>query len=348
MHFFICHLSSFLSISQDNSDDSIKGTSLDIAILKGDVELMVSLLLEHNAKVHNVYYLFRSLILKLAKKSRSNEHFQAKSSDMPEESDIWGKYYIILNLLFSHDNDLKYRIQHSKPSILYTACAFGVIEVVDLLFEIGMVIKDLYRIDEKGMSYWCSLITIMCSDLLSSTASSKPNSEDGIINLLLNDWTQCQKILSLLTSKGLDINHRDKSKSFALGLASRDGHVKLVEWILETGEANVNLEGEDGVTSLMEASASGQTQIAQLLLNQARVDIQDKKGWSALMFASAGGFVKLAQHLLRKGAQPNLQDVNGTTSLMLSSFTGHVELASILLSHGADINLQTTGVSQPS
>ena len=56
------------------------------------------------------------------------------------------------------------------------ACAFGVLEMVKFLFELGTDVSDLYRTDDSGLSYWSSLITIISSGSLLSAAVSKQSS----------------------------------------------------------------------------------------------------------------------------------------------------------------------------
>ena len=330
-----------------------RGTALDIAVIKGDVE-MVSLLLQYHPKIRNIYYLFRSVILKLAHeniKQRTSassiffrtalRHKMGYCDQNDQVPSSWESYCSIFQLLFSHDSDLIQRVQCTNPSTLYMACAFGVMEVVNLLLEFGTEASDLYRTDRKGLSYWSSLITIISSKSLLSTDAINQPSKD--ITELLNQvrWSETKAILSLLIDNGLDINHRDTSGSFALSIASREGHTDLVEFLLKTRKADVNQQNKEGLSSLMEASAEGYVQICRLLLHyKAKVDLQDEKGWSALMFAVAGGYTDLVVHLLGEGAQANLQDVCGTSPLMLSSFTGHVRITKVLLAHDADVHLQ--------
>ena len=329
--------------------DSIRGSALDIAVIKGNQE-MVSLLLKYGAKVHNIYYLFRSIIMKLAQESIQNHvsvisgFFKTRQEhelDANSSLSLCEKYYNIFQLLFSHDSDLINRVQCTKPSILYMACAFRVVEIVQLLLDLGTDVSDLYRMDDSGLSYWSSLIKIISDESLLSAAPSKQASHD--IKDLLSEvgWSKNEKILFVLMEKGLDINHKDRLGSFALSIASREGHIELVEWLLKYGRAKVNQQDKNGVSSLMEASAGGCMHISRLLLHyRAMVNLRDKKGWSALMFAVAGGYIDLVVYLLEYGAQVNLQDVCGNSPLMLSCFTGHVRVTKVLLAHNADVNLQ--------
>ena len=94
---------------KDNQLSTVRGSALDMAVIRGRVEV-VSLLLQYGAKVHNIYYLLRSITLKQAQAN-------AKSGNSDESH--WEKYSIILQILFSHDSDLIGRVQCTNPSTLY-------------------------------------------------------------------------------------------------------------------------------------------------------------------------------------------------------------------------------------
>ena len=326
-----------------NNDEhvTVHGSALDIAVIKGHVEI-VACLLQYSPKIHNIYYLLRSIILKRAQVYSEERvtSFMQMVRMTPNSGDAdWGKYYSILNLLFSHDSSLIRRVECTKPSTLCMACAFGVLQMVSLLIEFGIHVSDLYRTDDSGSSYWCSLITIISSGSLLSAAASRKTS--NIADLLCHvNWVKYSSILLLLIKSGLDVNHRDSSGSFALGIASREGHTNLVSLFLKS-RANVNLQDKEGISSLMMATVSGHREICCLLLKyNAKIDLLDNKGWSVLMFAVADGNTELVVLLLERGAEINLQDTSGTSSLMLSCFIGDMRVTKVLLGHGADINLQ--------
>ena len=113
----------------------------------------------------------------------------------------WENIHITLAQLFSHDCDLIDRVQQTKPSTLYMACVFGVIEMVELLLNFGVCVDDLYRTYD-GLSYWSCLITIISSGYLLSVSTSQL-----IRDLLCKvDWSKYEEIISLLVEEGLDIN----------------------------------------------------------------------------------------------------------------------------------------------
>ena len=325
---------------KNDKHDTVRGSALDIAVIKGHVEIVASLL-QYSPKIHNIYYLLRSIILKLAQVYSEGVTDLKQMVRMTSISGNanWEKYFSILNLLFSNDSSLIRRVECTKPSTLCMACAFGVLQMVSLLIEFGIHVSDLYRTDDSGSSYWCSLITIICSGSLLSTAASRKTS--NIADLLCHvNWVKYSSILLLLIKSGLDVNHRDSSGLFALSIASREGHANLVSLLLKS-RANANLQDKEGISSLMMATVSGHREICCLLSKyNAKIDLLDNKGWSALLFAVADGNTDLVVLLLERGAEINLQDTSGTSSLMLSCFIGDMRVTKVLLGHGADINLQ--------
>ncbi len=186
------------------------------------------------------------------------------------ESSFWENFEIVLTQLISHDFDLINCIQSVKPSILYRACAFGVLEMVQVLLKNVEVVEfsDLFRL-ECELSYWSSLITI-----ISSGSLHEPKT---LMTALLCqvDWSKYQEIITLLLKEGLDPNHQDnnESGSFALNIASSDGHSSLVKLLLTFG-ANVDQQDKQGVSSLMKACGEGHVEVCdEILRNQAKVDL---------------------------------------------------------------------------
>jgi ankyrin repeat protein len=305
---------------------TVRGSALDIAAITGHVEV-VSLLLQHGAKIFNVYYLLRSITLQLAQAEKLFRDMSRKSS--PD----WEKYSAVIQLLFSHDSDLIERVRRTNPSTLYMACVFGVLEMISLLINLGMSVSDLYRTDDSGSSYWCNMITLFSNRSLSKTTS--------IISHLLQkvDWA---RVIRFLSENGLDVNCQDSFGTFALGIASRERHSDLVRLLGQCG-ADVNLQDKEGVCSLMVATSGGHLEICRHLLRcRAKVDLLDNEGWSSLMVAVAADNVDLVLLLLERGAQINLQDESGTSSLMLSCLAGYTRVTKVLLGHGADVNLQNS------
>ena len=91
------------------------------------------------AKVQNLFYLLSQA------KARDGTRINVgafKNSASTGTSDVWDGHNMIIQLFFAHDAHLLERVKHTKPSILYLACAFGVIEMVELLLQLGIEVDD--------------------------------------------------------------------------------------------------------------------------------------------------------------------------------------------------------------
>ena len=119
-----------------------------------------------------------------------------------------------------------------------------------------------------------------------------------------------------------------------LFLAAEAGDLAKVEELIEN-RVNINWQNSDGVSVLMQAAASNQPEILNLLLRWgAYFDLQDNDGWTALMFAARFGHTKVVQLLLEFGADVTLYDYNGANALMLASAHGFTDIVELLENAG--------------
>ncbi len=118
---------------------------------------------------------------------------------------------------------------------------------------------------------------------------------------------------------------------------------------------DINLANRYGLTALMIAVATGQTEVAKLLLENKTIDpnladkngftallllknktinpnLADKNGFTALMFAADKGQTKAAKLLLEdERVKPNLANKDGWTALMIAIEKGQTKVAKLLL-----------------
>lgn len=77
----------------------------------------------------------------------------------------------------------------------------------------------------------------------------------------------------------LDINAQTYQKESALSLATRYGHLQVVDTILQDRRADRNILDDEGRTALWWAAHEGQTAVVRRLLEDAdvQVDIKDRQ-----------------------------------------------------------------------
>jgi ankyrin repeat protein len=120
--------------------------------------------------------------------------------------------------------------------------------------------------------------------------------------------------------------------SSALPNAASHGDLKKVQRLLNQG-IDVDSTDKDGDTALILASEEGHLDIVNLLLEMnAKLDIQATEGGNtALICASAEGHLEIVKALLTKNANVDIQNQYGCTAVMLSSDPGHLEVVRALV-----------------
>ncbi|KAJ5651196.1 uncharacterized protein N7484_004919 [Penicillium longicatenatum] len=148
------------------------------------------------------------------------------------------------------------------------------------------------------------------------------------------------KIVQMLLERGAEVNAQGGRHGNALQAASFRGHDKIVQMLLERG-ANANAYGGVYGNALQAASFRGQDKIVQMLLERgADVNAQGGAYGNALQAASFRGQDKIIQVLLERGADVNAQGGRYGNALQAASSGGHEKTVQVLLERGADVNAQ--------
>ncbi|HTP40089.1 MAG TPA: ankyrin repeat domain-containing protein [Steroidobacteraceae bacterium] len=121
--------------------------------------------------------------------------------------------------------------------------------------------------------------------------------------------------------------------------AARAGDTAQLALALMHG-ADANAAGEQGISALMYAAASGHPEAVQQLLDaHARLDTRAGRiGVTALRIAVAAGSADAARVLLAAGADRNETDANGSRLLFAAAGNGRPELLELFLVPGEDVN----------
>jgi ankyrin repeat protein len=149
------------------------------------------------------------------------------------------------------------------------------------------------------------------------------------------------EIVSLLISKGADVNASDPEGETALMYAAGIGERGAVRLLLRAG-ADVNAVGNDHETALLFAIRGNHEEIAEdLIAKGADVRAKDHGGATTLMWAVSKNNFTLAATLLQRGADINARDSRGNTALVVATKQNNAGIVKLLRTNGAVESQQT-------
>ena len=134
-------------------------------------------------------------------------------------------------------------------------------------------------------------------------------------------------------------------KSGILGKAAKDGHLEIVQFLLESG-ADVHPEkAPEGVLTIHFAAMGGNEKIVKLLIaSKSDVNLADDYGITVLHFATLWGNKKVVELLIAKGADINVLSDDGLAPMDMANYNNDSytpnaeaakrEIADLLRKHG--------------
>jgi ankyrin repeat protein len=130
--------------------------------------------------------------------------------------------------------------------------------------------------------------------------------------------------------------------------AAASGDLGALKSAIEHG-ADVNFRGPGGFNALNAAARNGHLEIVQYLVEHgATIDRSDnQRHKTALLAASFQRHFDIVQYLVEKGANVNAQSVNGFTPLHDAAYVGNVQIVQFLVEHGANVHITNGGNLTP-
>jgi len=143
---------------------------------------------------------------------------------------------------------------------------------------------------------------------------------------------------------GLDLTGLPSAASEAtvdIWMAAAKGNLEAIEQYLAAGKDVDAKAPSIGVTPLMAAAITGQSEAAGLLLGKgAKMDIKSKDGSTALHMAAFFGHVEIVQALVDKGAELNIRNDRSETPLDTVEDAWSKELEGIYKAIGGALKLE--------
>lgn len=134
-------------------------------------------------------------------------------------------------------------------------------------------------------------------------------------------------------------NFSIEKKHYPIHIAAYKGYTPFVSLLLSAA-AKMDVKAQDGSTPLLMACQQGHINVVQLLLesNPTLVNDNDDAEETALIIAAGAGNKSLVELLICKGANINKLTKNGVSPLFFSVQHSHEDVARLLIDNKAEIN----------
>eukprot|EP00475_Leptophrys_vorax_P007355 TRINITY_DN14657_c0_g1_i6.p1 TRINITY_DN14657_c0_g1~~TRINITY_DN14657_c0_g1_i6.p1 ORF type:complete len:536 (+),score=142.92 TRINITY_DN14657_c0_g1_i6:23-1630(+) len=211
------------------------------------------------------------------------------------------------------------------PSML--AAAGGYLEIIQLFIENGAIITFRDKSGKRPFEHAIRNRRISIARFLlergagdeAELKDEKDNQEpaDVFKAAAEGDAVSLKKIIAKHSEL---LNAVDENGDTPLSLASKGGHLKAVQFLLENRAS----------TDLIRAVTNLAHHIVFFLI------FIHQEQWSALHYASNNDHVEVARELLKYGTSPDLANASGATSLHFASYRGNVKIVELLLEFKAN------------
>ena len=152
-------------------------------------------------------------------------------------------------------------------------------------------------------------------------------------------------------SDEINYEHEFYQNDTPIHIASKNGHLEIVKYLIENRKVNKEIKGWYGKTPLHYACEKGHQPIVEyLILQRANVNVKDDYGWTPLHYACATGQASIVEYLISKGANIEAMDDTfaGWTPLHLASLYGYADIIKFILSKNINKNIRDKNSQIPS
>ncbi|WVZ08410.1 hypothetical protein V8G54_021756 [Vigna mungo] len=156
--------------------------------------------------------------------------------------------------------------------------------------------------------------------------------KNGHLGKSLNDLKWILKVLmEFIPEISMTV---DLTNTTALHTAAAQGHIEVVNFLLENGSSLVTIAKSNGKTVLHSAARNGHVEVVKAILNkEPEITVRmDKKGQTGLHMAVKGQNLELVDELVKLNSSlANMVDAKGNTALHIATRKGRLQVVQKLL-----------------
>eukprot|EP01080_Neovahlkampfia_damariscottae_P002986 gene2986-4996_t len=214
-----------------------------------------------------------------------------------------------------NEADLEKLCQMKDPStensLVHFAASSNNYEILQILIESGSNVDSLNKNHQTPLHFACSLGHIESSEVLlkyGANINLRDNDGHAAIHLCFEKSSPNFKIAQLLMLYKTDINFKRSNGETCLHIASSQGNISAVNWILKKEGVRINAKDSSGQTPLLKS------------LNKSRT--QDS--------IYSCSHLQMVQYLLNKKADPKAIEEKNQTIIHKAVFSDHMEVIPFL------------------
>lgn len=187
------------------------------------------------------------------------------------------------------------------------------------------------------------LVFFLSSVIAQSTDPSSPDFFIKEIDDLFNDiiFDDIEGVKTKIIKEGMSPNTLDKYGNPAIVVAAREGKNKVLRFLSDNKDINLELTNTVGENALMFLSLNGNFEFVKYFVSVKHVAI-DKEGWTALHYAATNGHLDIVKYLIANDADVDSDSPTNVTPLMMAARYGHIHVVKYLLDHGADLSAKNS------
>ncbi|KAI8906028.1 hypothetical protein EDD86DRAFT_211356 [Gorgonomyces haynaldii] len=234
-------------------------------------------------------------------------------------------------LLNTKSIDINYSDDINFRTVLHESVIAGRLDLVQLFVKNGASTKAIDLYGKTPLHYCCFHGHLhICEYLLSLKVELDPLDHDGntpLIQAISSGYTQ---ICVALVNAGVNINAITPHSSIPLCLSCDLGNDQIVSLLLQK-QAHV-IPTSEGMYPIHLASRRGHVKILQQLIDNGHdIEIKDNfYSWTPLFFSSQEGHFQCVDILLKAGAIYDQEDPEGWLPLTYAFYHSHMKIADLL------------------